>query len=176
MKDRLSEKIYKIIGSSHSPTEDRKELINYLQKYLIVCDKLEEIKSVTRDITNFFKKYPNIKGFFTSIEKDKDSLEFYYAKDTGIIYVNSKISEESKPGDTVSEIEYIVFNNEKFLKQCLNHSIDSLDINRENIEEILHKIILPHEKVIYDSIENFEKNKLEKTITLNRKKRKILKV
>lgn len=157
----IEEKIYHLIGTRHSPTEDRVELIKTLTIYLSVYDKISSLEIFKKDVDSFFDDYPHLSSASFYVGKDREI--FFYINEIELFFSKESIDEDrEKNNDSIqNDLIGLMLKHEDILESLYNFNIDNFVLDKGSAQAI-EKIIIPTSQMeIYNKIENFEKNKLE---------------
>lgn len=151
----FAELLYPLIGSENSPGPQRKNFLSFIQTYLSVVKAKNNYKEDENRIRHIFDKYENLQSFEISCQQD----DYNHVYTTGCnIKLNNSSSKE--------EIEYyleILSVSDSLEKYILTNNGELL-VERENIDKLFKSVFSNQELEIYNSIELFEKQKLEQLI------------
>lgn len=160
--------IYKLLGTTNAPSENRKNLAKKIKLYLQACDKVEVAQLFIKYLQNFFHYYPEVNSIEFIIETSL--MGDYNISFLEFSCLNSVEQEQLK-----KSFYFIVFDIGGLL-HYLSEKNRHLTIKKYELNRISRDILHSDELEIFNRIENFEKHKLEENIPVNNEKEQPLKV
>lgn len=171
---KTTAQIYELLGSSQSPVNNRKMLIEDLKIYLKACDKLETFKILSQKMHALFAKYNSINVINFKVKSNAlenlQILSFKSKKNPNVVIDYEQVEHDIKLAF------WGTYRLEEVLKHYHNEEIDCFFMSKESLNITAKDILLPKEFEIYEGVENCEKHKLEQIIATNSKKSKLAKI
>lgn len=160
LNETIAQFIFEKAGSMSQPKARRNQTIQTIQNYLSACDKERFIQSVE----NLFKEYPQLTSFELDGSHESDDEGGSYLS---VYSSNFKFSADSEhEEDEVSESIYESLDH-SLLGDDLIATLFGFAMRRDNLSQVRQKIFEKSELQIFEAVENYEKNLLEKTIPLS---------
>lgn len=159
------EAVYKLLGTLSQPTEERDNLVAFIHTYAHAANKVKKFNKYKKELEQIFAKYPHLEDFNVFIEMD-NSQEYYLSDLT--------VSQDVKDFELIEDdITDILCYDQDFL-ECLHYNLvnGALVVNKKNLHDCSTRVLNKDDLKIFNLIENFEKNKLEKDITPAKKYKK----
>lgn len=160
------ETIFKLLGTQEQPSEARSSLLEIVDTYHRACRKTKHFTNTHKELQNLFNQEPHLSLFQVFIEADESG---YYIASLQLNTSGGDINSD----EVQWEIRDILDYDREILGYLHQHTVT---ISRDNLQKIFSNYLTSEESAIFNDIENFEKNKLEKEIFVSAKKDKALKI
>lgn len=162
--------IYKLLGTTHSPSENRENFAKNIQLYLKACEKVKMAKIFEERYQDLFDKNQNLESIAFEVTKVQSD---YYDIVNLVFEPRELINNEDLKRDF-----YEIIYEEHYMLDHLYKYKESryLIINRDKLKNTSQIFLNEAELDMFNRIENFEKSKLEKLINTTDKKTHTMKV
>lgn len=123
-----------------------------IQTYMSSLEQRIIYDNFEHDLHIFFGKYPSL-----------ESIQFSIREISGDFYLNTlDLTSASKLGGADHAITFLFNSYHDVLEHLYNRNIK--DIHRSNIKAAFESVLQGRAKEVYNAVQYFEKNKLEKTL------------